>query len=137
MAALSRYSYRGIERFDIVPNLRHFYRRHDIMLKEAAMSDISSLSEHRRDQMVSIDKPRLAQGHAASMCNGEANAASMDDVSFDRTMLIVESNRKREMAIHQGLMRGCADVYEGKTSDAWSVLDSIRTKNGWSRKSQR
>ena len=131
-AALSHYSCRGIERFDIVPRLRYFYRRHDTMLKEAAMSNIPLPSEPRRNQMASIDKARLAQGHAVSIRSGEASAASMDGVSFDRTMSIVKSDRRREMAIHQGLMRGCADFYEGKISDARGVLDSIRAKNSWS-----
>ena len=123
---------RDIGRFDIAPCLRYFYRRRDIMQKEAAMSVISLLLELSRNRMVSIDEPRLAQGPGVPMCDREANVASMDEGSFGRTMSIVESGQRREMVIHQGLARGCADLYEGRTSDARNVLDSIRAKNGWS-----
>ena len=88
------------------------------------MSVISLLLELSRNRMVSIDEPRLAQGPVVPMCDREANVASMDEGSFGRTMSIVESGQRREMVIHPGLARGCAD--------ARNVLDSIRAKNGWS-----
>lgn len=127
---------RDIERFDMVSRLRYYYHRRDIMLKEPAMSNISSLFEFGRNRVVPIDKPKPAQGPTASMCNRGANVASMDDASFDWKMSIVENGRRCEMVTHQGLTRGCADLYEGKTSDARDVLDSIRAKNCWSRRSQ-
>lgn len=100
------------------------------------MSVISSLLELSRNRMVSIDEPRLAQEPVVPMCDREANVASMDEGSFGRTMSIVESGQRREMVIRQGLSRGYADLYEGRTSDARNVLDSIRAKNGWSCRSQ-
>lgn len=106
------------------------------MPKEAAMPNITSPLGSNRNRTISIDRLEENQGHASLASNGGTGVASMDVASFDWAMSLEESAQRREMAVCQGLMRGCADLYEGKVSDAKSVLDSVCAKRGRSHRSQ-
>lgn len=106
------------------------------MPKEAAMPNITSPLESNRNRTISIDRLEENQGYTPLASNGGTGVASMDAASFDWAMSLEESAQRRETAIRQGLMRGCADLCEGKVSDAKNVLDSICAKRGWSHRSQ-
>jgi len=101
------------------------------MWKGAAMPNVASLSEFNRNQTVLIDTLEKTQEPIYLTRNGKASVVVMDAAAFDRMMSSKERAQKCEMDVYQGLMRGYADVLEGKTSDAKSALESIRAKKGW------
>ena len=101
------------------------------MLKGAAMPTVASLSEFNRNQTALIDTLEKTQEPIYLTRNGKASVVVMDAAAFDRMMSVRERAQKCEMDVYQGLMRGYADVLEGKTSDAKSAIESIRVKKGW------
>ena len=95
------------------------------------MPTVASLSEFNRNQTTLIDTLEKTQEPIYLTRNGKASVVVMDAAAFDRMMSVKERAQKCEMDVYQGLMRGYADVLEGKTSDAKSAIESIRVKKGW------
>ncbi len=95
------------------------------------MPTVASLSEFNRNQTALIDTLEKTQEPIYLTRNGKASVVVMDAAAFDRMMSVKERAQKCEMDVYQGLMRGYADVLEGKTSDAKSAIESIRVKKGW------
>ena len=83
------------------------------------MPAVASLSEFNRNQTALIDTLEKTQEPIYLTRNGKASVVVMDAEAFDR------------MDVYQGLMRGYADVLDGKTSDARGALGAIREKKGW------
>ena len=95
------------------------------------MPTVASLSEFNRNQTALIDTLEKTQEPIYLTRNGKASVVVMDAAAFDRMMSVKERAQKCEMDVYQGLMRGYADVLEGKTSDAKSAIESIRVKKCW------
>ncbi len=95
------------------------------------MPAVASLSEFNRNQTALIDTLEKTQEPIYLTRNGKASVVVMDAAAFDRMVSAKECAQKREMDVYQGLMRGYADVLDGKTSDAKGALGAIREKKGW------
>ena len=96
------------------------------------MPAVASLSEFNRNQTALIDTLEKTQEPIYLTRNGKASVVVMDAAAFDRMVSAKERAQKREMDVYQGLMRGYADVLDGKTSDAKSALGAIREKRAGS-----
>ena len=94
------------------------------------MPAVASLSEFNRNQTALIDTLEKTQEPIYLTRNGKASVV-VDAAAFDRMVSAKERAQKREMDVYQGLMRGYADVLDGKTSDAKGALGAIREKKGW------
>lgn len=95
------------------------------------MPAVASLSEFNRNQTALIDTLGKTQEPIYLTRNGKASVVVMDAAAFDRMVSAKERAQKREMDVYQGLMRGYADVLDGKTLDAKGALGAIREKKGW------
>lgn len=96
------------------------------------MPRVKSLSEFNRNQAAMISDLEQSQQPLYLTRNGTASIVVMDAGAFDRAMSFREGVYADEMRVYRSLMRGYADVIDGRVVDACAAEEEIKRAKGWS-----
>lgn len=95
------------------------------------MPVVKPLSEFNRNQSAMLEELHESGQPVYLTRNGTAEVVVMDAAAFDREISYRASARANEMRVFDSLMKGYADIADGKVVDADEAEERIRAARGW------